>query len=259
MESIGNLTTKEKPDLDKLKLAYEIAELERKNQLSRGLSALDIVSKIAAVSTPFILFILGIMFNAQRNKEADEQANLGRVLNLIKSLSSTSSTERNLALNYAEYLATHKLYPPEMYQALATIINTDTSQVVMQQTQRVLNALQDNSSTNTAAQLADVAGQTNNRIFVQYEKGNGRASALADSSMAILNAKGYTVPGKEGILPERMPSKNQLRYFRKSEKQRADSIAALLNQSSISVVTTYIDGYEQEAAKRPYPFELWLK
>ncbi|NDC42044.1 MAG: hypothetical protein EBZ77_10925, partial [Chitinophagia bacterium] len=133
-----NLHTLTKEQLEVIKL---VAEIQDKKYASGMFRFLDMLQKIAAIITPFILFYLGSRFNAQQRIDGEEKEKINRVATLIKSLSSENLSEKQLAFSYARYLATKGLYPKEMINAISVAANQDSTGALATDARSLLTTL----------------------------------------------------------------------------------------------------------------------
>ena len=220
---------------------------------------LEVLSKMAAICVPLLLFYFGNKINNQRAQESDNQQRLNRILALIKSLSSDNERERQLAINFAQYLANSNQYPPEMYGFMSTIISTDstlsTSAAAVLDTLR-MRANQSNSPV-VKSEVAVAIRSIVPRIYIQYPKDRMSKSA-ADSVMSLLQGKGYTAPATEGIVYGGTLGANELRYFHQAEEKKVEEVLAALAQMGIRARPAYVRGHESDASVKPYTFELWF-
>lgn len=63
---------------------------------------------------------------------------------------------------------------------------------------------------------------------------------------------------QEVELVKNTPSKNELRYYRRSERAIAETIQQYLMELGVDVSLGYVRGYENSNAIRPYTFEIWF-
>lgn len=82
----------------------------------------------------------------------------------------------------------------------------------------------------------------------QRSHAEGTATALRDDSVIV--------PGIE--LRPNSPQRNELRYFRTSEKAEAEGLAASIRTTWPETAAKYVPGYESSTTMRPRHYELWL-
>lgn len=93
------------------------------------------------------------------------------------------------------------------------------------------------------------------RVYVHTR----RPIPLTKRIRGALEEEGFVVP-KEEIIVDQGPSKNQVRYFRQTEKSEAEEIKTVLRDrlGIDDVVLSYLPGYETSRAIRPRHYEIWL-
>ena len=99
------------------------------------------------------------------------------------------------------------------------------------------------------------AAETRPTIYVQIRSEGDRLAALA--WQGLLRAQGATVPSIE-LVGERSPARSELRYFRRSEEQRATQVRNRMGQAGATVQLKYIPGHEDSKRVRPLQFEVWF-
>jgi hypothetical protein len=93
------------------------------------------------------------------------------------------------------------------------------------------------------------------RIYI-HVSGNEEKNA-AESVEKLLEDQGWIVPGIQRV-GGRSPNSSQLRYFRRSEKPKAEEIHESLVNAGYDVSLNYISGYETSTAIRAMHFEIWF-
>ncbi|MFQ5631952.1 MAG: hypothetical protein ACE5I1_24545 [bacterium] len=59
-------------------------------------------------------------------------------------------------------------------------------------------------------------------------------------------------------MEDNAPSKNELRYYRRTERAIAETILQYLVELGVDVSLGYVRGYENSNAIRPHTFEVWF-
>ncbi len=102
------------------------------------------------------------------------------------------------------------------------------------------------------------SGQLPPRVYIQIK--DESQTDLAQGIQRELIAKGYVVPGIERV-GVRMPSKTQIRYFHKDEREikGATALAGLLATMQVpDAQPVFISGFEGSPKIRFNHYELWL-
>jgi hypothetical protein len=95
------------------------------------------------------------------------------------------------------------------------------------------------------------------RIYPQV--GEEADKAAAEKLAPALGAAGFIVPPVEVVGRRNMPTKTEVRYFRKDEKSGALAATAALAQAGLpGVLAKYFPGYEDSTSIRPCHYELWF-
>ncbi len=89
-------------------------------------------------------------------------------------------------------------------------------------------------------------------FHIREESQRDPARAVAD----FLARYAYTVPGIQKVAQG--PAKTELRYFRRTEKEEAESIVVVLKELGIPAEIRYFPGYEGSTSIRPRHYELWF-
>jgi hypothetical protein len=91
-------------------------------------------------------------------------------------------------------------------------------------------------------------------IHIRDEQQRQRAKQIEKE----LEGKGFVVPGIERVV--KGPPKNQLRYFRESEanKAKANEIVEILRSLKVDAVPAYISGYEYSTVIGLGYYEIWF-
>lgn len=156
-----------------------------------------------------------------------------------------------------------KVYRDEVEQE-----NRDFTALVVQQNAQVEKATSSNASPqvidelkaardNTVLQITPSSGAATlpSRVYFHISsEGLRQKAATLSRLMAVPNER--VIPGIE--LKENSPNDNELRYFHRSEKLEADSMAQTLRGLGVDISSKYVAGYEDSNKIRPRHFELWL-
>jgi hypothetical protein len=90
------------------------------------------------------------------------------------------------------------------------------------------------------------------RVYFYFR--NKEQSAKANNVANILRESNYIVP--EVSLTSANVQVTQLRYFKATDKDEAESLTSFLKNKGIKAVSKYLNGYE--TTTRPRLYELWL-
>lgn len=99
-----------------------------------------------------------------------------------------------------------------------------------------------------------VSSITANSARIYFHISSKNQNLIANSLASLLRENSYIVPNisiTTSILKE-----TQLRYFRESDKEEAESLISLLKSKGTNVVIKYLKGYE--FSTRPRLYELWF-
>ncbi|WP_306552848.1 hypothetical protein [Acidovorax sp.] len=98
------------------------------------------------------------------------------------------------------------------------------------------------------------ATQLQARVYIHV--GTNTQRSHAEETATTLRADSVVVPGIE--LRPNSPKRNELRYFRASEKAEAEGLAAAIRATWPDTEAKYVPGYESSTAMRPRHYELWI-
>jgi hypothetical protein len=90
------------------------------------------------------------------------------------------------------------------------------------------------------------------RIYFHIS-GNNQVSK-SENIASFLRENSFIVP--KISISSSMPKETQLRYFRISDKDEAESLTSLIQSKGVKVIAKYLKGYEPST--RPRLFELWF-
>ena len=86
----------------------------------------EIIAKLASgILIPVVIFVLGLMFRRQKDRNDAEQRTADRLATVLKHLASDNDRERLLVVKVVQHLANNGQLPAELTPALATIAITD--------------------------------------------------------------------------------------------------------------------------------------
>ena len=93
------------------------------------------------------------------------------------------------------------------------------------------------------------------RIYMHVEGSSEKKAA--EKVENVLQNNGWVVPSIERV-GSKSPRQSQLRYFKKSEKSKAEEIHEILVENGVPTLLTYLGGYEDTNNIRPMHFEIWF-
>jgi hypothetical protein len=107
------------------------------------------------------------------------------------------------------------------------------------------------ATTTSSSQPAELV-----RVVIHLPRGNPRR--LAEQVRSNLLKTGHDVPAITPVAPDRAPANFELRYFRNSERIRADQVVNELKASGVSANLIYRDEVELRAGAPLNQVELWF-
>lgn len=140
----------------------------------------------------------------------------------------------------------------EKQRILKEIDSKTTDAVTRDQLQIRVAELEKQLSPKPAAVTA--ADQLPARVYMHI--GSDTQRSHAEETATTLRADSVVVPGI--ALRPNSPQRNELRYFRMSEKAEAEGLAAAIRRTWPGTEAKYIPGYESSTAIRPRHYELWI-
>ena len=200
----------------------------------------DKKSWIEIILMPLVIALVGVggtlivmnqqESNAQTRADSDRQI---KVLEIFAAkISSDKEEERQLALRMLEAVD-GKL----AVKLAAAVVDTEADDIVRGVAQDV------------------VARVTHTPRVYLHIKGEEQRDA-AEGVAAKLEEKGWIVP-RTIVTGEKSPRNPQLRYFRKTEKSKAEEIYNIVSDGW-KVDLSYLPGYEDSPTIRPMHFEIWF-
>lgn len=171
-----------------------------------------------------------------------EQKKVERVSFLLAHLASTNANERLLATEVVKYLSKNGEFPEELKNVMLEVANNDDDKRVA------------NSAAQTLAQETK-QNEIAPRVIIHIQ--DSTQQTTADTLREKLKAQGISVP--RIYLEENGPLNAQLRFFRRSEENLADTIADSLKlKFKFEAKSKYTPGYEEDMRIPPKYFELWF-
>ena len=214
-------------------------------------------SVIGGVLIPVAIFLAGFVISMADQESAKTKAQADRLTELIEHLSSDNQKEQQIAVEVANYLAEKKQLPGVLVPTLTRIATqSDNSETAQAATQAVIRVAQQDS--NTAQAVKEAFSNVPPRVYFHISK-EGQRSEARDIETKLEKAMkdiGLVVPGVE-LRPG--PKDTELRYFKKAEKEEAQSIVSVLSQLGINAKLIDLSKrYENSTGIRPRHYELWL-
>ena len=115
-----------------------------------------------------------------------------------------------------------------------------------------------NSEYQTARQQSDTSICPAGRRVYAHVSGAAEANWL-ERPLQALKGAGFIVPDTEIVAAQKLPSRTELRYFRRNEESGALAALAVLSQAGLDgVVARYVPGYEDSQRIRLCHYELWM-
>lgn len=93
------------------------------------------------------------------------------------------------------------------------------------------------------------------RIYMHVEGSSEKKAA--EKVENVFQNNGWVVPSIERV-GSKSPRQSQLRYFKKSEKSKAEEIHEILVENGVPTLLMYLGGYEDTNNIRPMHFEIWF-
>jgi len=215
---------------------------------------LDLSKGIATILIPIIIAVFGWVFSQRQQEVEIQKQYLDRVALLMEDLAGKDSKKRALAIAYMHHLAEKNQIDSALSNSLAEV--------------SLRSSYEDSSYNDVSAQLVqknfiEVVSKIEKEIrpvvyiHIQNEQQRNKAELIKSN----LEDNEFSVPGIE--LVSVGPANNQLRYFRKREKDEANLIIHKLenaiNYRLDSVKIVLLDNSKFLAVTKPRTYELWLK
>jgi len=226
-------------------------------ELRDAWSKIDIVLKaLAGVALPIALFWIGHQFSVQQENATVSNRQAERLSSLLAPLASENPTERRIAIEVAAYWAMRDQLPPELVPIITNIAKEDPSATTAQAAAVALLQIEKSDPGLRSAIEGDIESAPARIYFhISVETQREAARTLAARLLETLGPE-FVVPGVE---KKPGPTANELRFFKKSEKEEADKIAQALSTLGVRVrVQDLSKKYEASKGIRPRHYELWL-
>src|SRR5262245_31015735 len=214
-----------------------------------------IVKMISAIFLPFVLLLVGQMYDrrertsTQERVKADVEAS--RITTLLRSLASESARERTMALTVAQYFGDRGELPQELLPPIQEMALHDPSAEVAKAAGGALNATAKRNPA-LASEIQRSVAHEATRVY--FEISSEAQRDLAKRLSTALAAGGYSVPGIEVV--DVPPDQTQVRFFHAEDKPRAEDLAKRLGAFGLKDVRLHlITGQDRAPVKQ---LEVWI-
>ena len=225
----------------------------------------DLAFKLIGIVVTVYLFRLGNEIKKEQDRFNIEQKGFDRAITLLKSFVSENPSERYLAIKYSEMLNQRDSFPDEVIIYVKDLLSKDTVSQNIEAANELLQAVnqkaEDQQDKKTLEFLNDQLSEIDPRVYIHIRDESMRR--IFKDLIALLEKENFTMPGIQRVTHQY--SKTELLYFKKTEREKAEEIAAILRQKAPAEAglsdlnTRYISGYENSNKIRPFHFELWVK
>ncbi|HKJ42919.1 MAG TPA: hypothetical protein VKA27_12555, partial [Sunxiuqinia sp.] len=184
----------------------------------------------------------------------EQQRNADRITTLISSLSSQNEQEREMTVEFCNYLVDQGQFPNELLPIFKNLINSANRDVSEGATQVLQKIAEKNPDSKVTNDIKQTIAERNPIVYIQYttEDLKGKANAIRNR----LNENNYNAPATE--LVKAKVSGNQIRYFKAGDTEIPNQIKQMLDASFETDFKLVDLSQRYQGKTRDKMYEIWL-
>jgi hypothetical protein len=190
----------------------------------------DWVDTVSKLLIPIVIFIVGLMFSIQKDKNDRANQQFDRESSILKLAASPNQTEKALGLKIIEIRQKQGKFSPELLPIVRAISQGRPTDASTQAAQNILETAA-KQNPEMEKQIAATLVTHSPRVFLQITTEDQRPDA-SDLQALLQNA---SFPVEEVELVNPGTNNNYVRYFSLNDKSQADKVVEIMKGMGFDV------------------------